>query len=53
MNRIIESRHKWFTIGDEEEGHCGCGVGVVHKGIPHSGACPLADGAHGGGNQYP
>jgi hypothetical protein len=34
-----------LTISGEEEGHCGCGVGVVHGGIPHGGACPLAEGA--------
>jgi hypothetical protein len=44
--------HKSLTIGGEEEGHCGCGVDVIHGGIPHGGACPLARGAHGGGGQY-
>jgi hypothetical protein len=39
-------------IGGEEEGCCGCVVGVVHGGIPQDGACPLAGGAHSGGGQY-
>jgi hypothetical protein len=51
MNVTIDSRHKCFTVGGEEEGRCGCGVGVIHRGIPHGGACPLAGGAHGG-DQY-
>jgi hypothetical protein len=36
-NATIERRHKCLTIGDEEEGHCGCGydVGVVQGGNPH------------------
>jgi hypothetical protein len=46
-NGIIESRHKKLTIDGEEEGRWGCGVGVVHGGIPRDGACPLARGAHG------
>jgi hypothetical protein len=52
-NVTIERRHKCLTVGGEEEGHCGCGcdVGVIHRGIPHGGACPPAIGAHGGG-QY-
>jgi hypothetical protein len=37
----------------QEEGHCGCGVGVIYRGIPHGGACHLDGGAHGGGGQYP
>jgi hypothetical protein len=40
-----------LTIGGEEEG-C-CGVGVIHGGMAHDGACPLAGGAHDGGSQYP
>jgi hypothetical protein len=28
-------------------------VGVVHRGISHTGACPAAGGANGGGGQYP
>jgi hypothetical protein len=48
----IESRHRCLTISGEEEGQCGCGVGIVHGGIPHGGACPLAGGAHGG-DHYP
>jgi hypothetical protein len=48
----IECRHKCRTIGSEEDGRCGCGVGVVHGGIPHDRACPPVGGAHGGG-QYP
>jgi hypothetical protein len=32
---------------------CGCSVSVLHRGIPHGGACPPAIGAHGGGGQYP
>jgi hypothetical protein len=51
-NVTIERRHKCLTIGGEEEGRCGCGVDVIHGGIPHGGACPPARGAHGGG-QYP
>jgi hypothetical protein len=42
-------RHKWLTIGGEKGRY---GVGVVHGGIPHAGACPAAGGAHGG-SQYP
>jgi hypothetical protein len=53
MNVTIESRHKGLTVGGEEEGRCGCGVGVIHGGIPHGEACPPARGAHGGGSQYP
>jgi hypothetical protein len=26
-----------------------CGIGVVHRGIPHGEACPLGGGAHGSG----
>jgi hypothetical protein len=48
-NVTIERRHKCLTIGGEEEGCYGCGVDVVHGGIPHSGACPPAGGAHSGG----
>jgi hypothetical protein len=39
-----------LTVGGEEEGRCS--IGVIHGGIPHSGACPLGGGAHDGG-QYP
>jgi hypothetical protein len=49
-NVIIKRRHKCLTVGGEE-GHCGCGVGVVQGGIPRS-ACPPTRGAHRGG-QYP
>jgi hypothetical protein len=28
-------------------------VSVVHGGIPHGGACPLAGSSQGGGGQYP
>jgi hypothetical protein len=52
-NGTIESKHKWVIIGGEENDRCGCGVGVVHGGIPHGRACPLAGGDHGGGSQYP
>jgi hypothetical protein len=48
-NVIIERRHKCLTMGGEEEGRYGCGVGIIHGGIPHSGACPPIGGAHGGG----
>jgi hypothetical protein len=48
----IESRHKYLTVGGKEEGRYGCGLGVIHRGIPHDGTCPPAGGAHGGG-QYP
>jgi hypothetical protein len=51
-NVTIEKMHKCLTVGGEEEGHCGCDVGVVHRGIFHSKACPPAGGAHDGG-QYP
>jgi hypothetical protein len=50
-NVTIERRRKYLTVGGEE-GRCGCDVGVIHKGIPHGGACPPTGGAHGGG-QYP
>jgi hypothetical protein len=30
-------KHKLLTVGSEEEGHCGCSIGVVHGGIPHGG----------------
>jgi hypothetical protein len=33
--------------------HCGCSVGVIHRVIPHSEACPLSRGAHGGDSLYP
>jgi hypothetical protein len=49
----IESRHKFVTTGGEEEGCYGCGVNIVHGGIPHDGACPPTGGAHSGGSQYP
>jgi hypothetical protein len=49
----IESRHKFVTIGGEEEGCYDCGVNIVHGGIPHDGACPPTGGAHSGGSQYP
>jgi hypothetical protein len=39
-----------LTISGEEDGHCG--IGVIHRGIPHDGACPPGGGAHGG-SQYP
>jgi hypothetical protein len=39
-----------LTIGGKEEGRYS--VGVVHRGIPHDGACPLGGGAHGG-SQHP
>jgi hypothetical protein len=51
-NVTIERRHKCLTIGEEEEDRCGCGVSVVHGGIPHGGACRPARGTHNGG-QYP
>jgi hypothetical protein len=51
-NVTIKRRHKCLTIGGEEESRCGCGVSVIHGGIPHDGAFPPARGAHGGG-QYP
>jgi hypothetical protein len=51
-NVTIERRHNCLTIGGEEEGRYGCSIGVVHRGIPHSEACPLVGGAHGDG-QYP
>jgi hypothetical protein len=51
MNVTIEWRHKCHTVGGEEEGRCGCGVGVIHGGIPHGEACPPTGGAHGDG-QY-
>jgi hypothetical protein len=51
MNGTIKRRHKCLTVGGEEEGHYG--YGVVHRGIPHSGACPPAGGAHDDGGQYP
>jgi hypothetical protein len=50
MNVTIESRHECLTIGGEEEGRCG--VDVIHGGIPHSGSCPPARGAHGGGQNF-
>jgi hypothetical protein len=50
-NVTIECRNKCLTISGEEEGHYGCGIGVVQGGIPHGGACPPAGGAHGNG-QY-
>jgi hypothetical protein len=53
IDGTIESRHKWLTIGGEEEGRYGCGVSVIHRGIPHGGACPPTGGAHAGGGQYP
>jgi hypothetical protein len=46
MNVTIERRHKCLTVGGEEKCCCGYGVGIVHRGIPHSGACPPARGAH-------
>jgi hypothetical protein len=52
MNVAIERRHKCLTVGGEEEGRCGCGVGVIHRGIPYGGACPPVGGAHDG-DQYP
>jgi hypothetical protein len=42
-----------LSFGGKEEGCCGCSFGVVHRGIPHDGACPPAGGAHGGSGQYP
>jgi hypothetical protein len=51
MNVTIEWRHKCLTVGGEEEGHCNCSVGVIHGGIPHGRACPLAGDAHSG-NPY-
>jgi hypothetical protein len=39
-----------LTVSGEEEGRCG--VGVIHRGIPHGGTCPPGWGAHGKG-QYP
>jgi hypothetical protein len=39
MNVTIERRHKYLTVNG------------IHGGIPHGGACPLAEDAHGGG-QY-
>jgi hypothetical protein len=41
INVTIERRHKYLTVGGEEEGRCDCGIGVIHGGIPH------------GGSQYP
>jgi hypothetical protein len=39
-----------LIIGGEEEGHCS----IVHRGIPHGGACPPGEGAHSiGDGQYP
>jgi hypothetical protein len=39
-----------LIIGGEEEGHCS----IVHRGIPHGGACPLGEGAHSiSDGQYP
>jgi hypothetical protein len=52
MNVTIERRHKCLSVSGEEEGRCGCGVSVIHRGIPHGGACPPSGGAHGSG-QYP
>jgi hypothetical protein len=40
----------YLIIGGEEEGRCD--IGVIHRGIPHSEACPPGGGAHDGG-QYP
>jgi hypothetical protein len=40
------------SVGGEEEGRCGYGIDVFQGGISQGGACPLAGGAHGGG-QYP
>jgi hypothetical protein len=52
-NVTIERRHKCLTIGGEEKGHCGCGIGVAStEAFPNDEACPPAVGAHGGG-QYP
>jgi hypothetical protein len=51
-NVTIERRHKCITVGGEEECRYGCGVGVIHGGIPQSGVCPPAGDAHDNG-QYP
>jgi hypothetical protein len=48
----IERRHKWLVNGGEEEGCCGCGISVVHRGIPEDGSCPPARGADDG-DEYP
>jgi hypothetical protein len=50
-NVTIEMRNKCHTVDGDEEGRCGCGVGVIHRGILHDGAYPPAGGAHGNG-QY-
>jgi hypothetical protein len=40
--------HRWRRRRSLWLWHC-----VIHRGIPHGGACPLAGGAHDGGGQYP
>jgi hypothetical protein len=42
-----EERRSSYDVGGKEEGRYD--VGVIHRGIPHDGACPPARGAHGGG----
>jgi hypothetical protein len=51
-NITIERRHKFLTVGGDEEDRCGYGIDVVQGGIPHDGACPPTGGAHDA-NQYP
>jgi hypothetical protein len=52
MNVTIERRQKCLTDDGKEEGRYDCGIGVIHGGIPHGGACPPAGHVCGGG-EYP